>query len=142
MVSLVASAHPERIDPAVLGSAPPSGGAWPDEAFEALRAGDWEPFFTLLRGTIDASMLDRFAAENDPRAMGAVLEARGSIQWHRFDVPVVGYVGAGEPAGDQVRLDAQRLGIPMAVLPTGGHMETFTMIDPPMALVAPFLGPQ
>ena len=27
----------------------------------------------------------------------------------------------------------------MALLPTGGHMETFTTIDPVRALVAPFL---
>lgn len=40
---------------------------------------------------------------------------------------------------EQACLDAQRFGFPMAMLPIGGHMETFTDIDPVMALVEPFL---
>jgi hypothetical protein len=40
---------------------------------------------------------------------------------------------------EQACQDARRLGFPLAVLPTGSHMETFTAIDPVMALVEPFL---
>jgi len=141
MASLATRAHPERVDLAVLGSAPAAGSSFPDEAVDALQAGDWEPFFALLREAIDPSTLEAFAAANDARAMGAILKARGSARWHRFEVPVVGYVGDGEPVRHQVREDAHRLAFPMAVLPTGGHMETFTTIDPPMALVSPFLTP-
>ena len=48
-------------------------------------------------------------------------------------------LGDGEPMREQACADAQRLGLPKAVLSTGGHVETFTTIDPVMALVAPFL---
>mgnify|MGYP001813833849 CR=1 FL=1 len=94
----------------------------------------------LLQGQV-ASEADcqRLVEANDAVAWGAAFRARGEIEWGRFEVPAVGYLGDGESMREQACFDAQRFGFPMAVLPTGGHMETFTDIDPVMALVAPFL---
>ncbi len=61
------------------------------------------------------------------------------VRSDRLEVPVLAYVGDGEAMCQQVRADAHRLRFPMALFPTGGHLETFTTIDPVRALVAPFL---
>lgn len=141
IASLAARAVPERVELAVLGSAPPHGSVFPEEMVDAMLAGDWAPFVELAvaGGLADAQTCERLIADHDPAAWGAALRARGRLHWDRFEVPVVAYVGDGETMRDQVCADAQRLEFPMAVLPTGGHMETFTTIDPVMGLIAPFL---
>jgi pimeloyl-ACP methyl ester carboxylesterase len=140
IASLVARAVPERVDLAVLASGPPDGSLFPDDATDALMAGDWGPFVTMAGGMMgDEATSQRLLADNDPVAIGAAFRARGQIQWGRFEVPVVGYLGDGEAMRDQACVDARRFGFPMAVLPTGGHLETFAAVDPTMALVAPFL---
>ncbi len=87
----------------------------------------------------DAATTQRLTDGNDPAAIGAAFRARGRTEWGRFEVPVVGYLGDEEAMREQVCQDARHLGFPMAVLPTGGHMETFTATEPVMGLVEPFL---
>ena len=139
MVARVAGSVPERVELAVLGSAPGHGGVFPDEMVDALMAGDWGSFLEATAGMGEREVYATMAADNDPVAIGAILRARGEMQYGWLEVPVVAYVGDGELGHRLSRADAHQFGFPWAVLPAGKHEETFATIDPVMDLVSLFL---
>jgi hypothetical protein len=72
--------------------------AFPEDMVDGLMAGKWSPFVELAvaGGLDDLATCEPLVEGNDPLAWGAAFKARGEIEWGRFEVPAVGYVGDGE----------------------------------------------
>lgn len=143
--SLFAWSFPERVEVLILGGTLidlESGNAWIDNAAsDALMQGDWDPYWAQFPAPVTPEVRGFIEGENDPKAIGAILKGRSPINWRQIECPVFGYYGDGEAFLRTAMRGARSLGIPAAVLPTGGHAETFMAIEPSLSLVRPFLGP-
>jgi len=140
IAAFVGWAYPERVQTLVLGGVPITAAAPSVELGEALMEGNWDVFWDGFPVPVDEAGRELAESTNDPRALGATLLGRGATHWRAFDCPVVGYLGDGEDFLGEVLPEARRLKIPMAVLATGGHMETFFAAQQSLELVRPFLG--
>jgi pimeloyl-ACP methyl ester carboxylesterase len=139
IAALTAWAVPERVDRLVLGSVSmkPTN-TWPTDLVEALTDGDWASFWDGF--PLPESVREYMQEQNDPVAIAAALAGgSGDINWRRFDPPTIGYVGDAENMVEMNRFVARQIGIPMAILRTGEHAQTFADSDSALSVVAPFL---
>lgn len=144
MACMFAEAHPDRVDLAILGGSPigvPAEFAAPPSQVEALTAGEWEQFWAAFPAPLPDPVMDYMMKTNDPRAVGAALGAWGADKrpWDQLPVPAIGHLGDGEVFLEQAIGRAQQIGIPLAVLPTGGHAETFMATDRVLPATEPYL---
>jgi pimeloyl-ACP methyl ester carboxylesterase len=139
IAALTAWAVPERVNRLVLGSVsmkPTS--SWPTAIVEALAVGDWASFWEGF--PLPESVRQHMQEQNDPVAIAAAMTGgSGDIKWRRFDPPTIGYVGDAETMVEINRSVARQIGIPMAVLSTVEHAQTFADSDSALSVVAPFL---
>ncbi len=141
---LVAEAHPERVELMVLGGTPvgvPVEVIAPSAQIAALSAGDWKTFWSGFPAELPEPVKQYMSTTNDPKAMAAVLGAWATDNgpWQRPPVPTIGHLGDGEEVLEVVLARSAMLGIPTAVLATGGHSQTFWALDEVMAATGPYL---
>ena len=139
--------HPDRIRSAVaggvnlgeLGGAPVgSGRSDPESLATALRRGDW-PTFWESYPELPPELRARMESDNDPLAIAAVIEARYQIGVDPSQFRGMVYVGDGESFSEETAKIAPLLNLHCAVLPTGGHADTFAAMDVVCDAVEPFL---
>lgn len=134
--------EPDRVDTLVLGGTPMTGGSsWPPAALASLARGDWEGCWASFPIPLSDEIRHRMESGNDPIAVAAAVQAGSDIDfpWTPFARPAIGYVGDGEEFADINRKASSEIGLPMAVLPTGGHPETFAASNEILALVKSFI---
>ena len=143
---MMAEAQPERVELLVLGGTPvgvPVEIIAPPSQLEALGRGDWDIYWASFPAPLPEPVKQYMSTTNDPKAMAAALGAWAldSDPWNRPPVPAIGYLGDGEPQSVLVATlsHCASLGIPVAVLPTGGHAETFAETDIVLGATRPYL---
>ena len=142
--SLLAWSYPERVSLLALGGTPlhhlTSSLPMPvDElAVDALMAGDWGPWWAQSPPLPD-EVRTAVEAGNDPRAISAALQGRTPTELRPFTAPTLSYLGDGDSFVGDAQEAAESIGVPTAVLRTGGHAQTFMALDVCLQLVEPFL---
>lgn len=144
--------HGDRVRSAVAGGIdltalvePASAVTAPDESGEppssALRRGDWAAFWASFRFRLPADVREWMERLNDPVAIAATIDAVDTVEItvDPTQFRSMLYVGDGESFAESTAEVAALLGMPCAVLPTGGHAETFQAADVVCSTVQPFI---
>lgn len=144
MTAMFAEAHPERVELAIIGGSPvgvPPEFAAPTSQVEALRDGRWEQYWEAFPVPLPAPIMEYMTKTNDSKAIGAAMGAwaRDGRSWDALAVPSIGYLGDGEVFLDIALRRSAEIGLPMAVLPTGGHAETFAALDDVLDATEPYI---
>jgi pimeloyl-ACP methyl ester carboxylesterase len=137
----VRSAVAGGIDLTALASSQQLGEATTPTPAEFLRRGDWAGFWDVFSVELSAERRARAERDNDPHAIAAALEAAAAFNITVDPTAFRGmvYVGDGEPFAQATSAIAELFELPCAVLPTGGHSQTFEASVDVCAVVVPFL---
>lgn len=146
LVANFAFRHPDRVSTLIIGGTPvgvPPGFIGSEDQLAALRGADWAEFWRLFPAPLPSTVKDYMQRTNDPAAIAAVLEAgnAGLVEWRPVTSPALLYLGDGEVFAEFSGGVARSIGLATAILPTGGHAETFADVDACCGLVEPFLTP-
>ena len=105
-----------------------------------MSSGDWATFWELFPIPVPEPARNYIEAVNDPRAIAAcIIGGSGDADWRSFTSPAIGYVGDDEPFGELNRSVGREIGMPMAILPTGSHDETWNSAAEVLTVVEPYL---
>lgn len=136
IVAHVMERAPDRVEAAIIGAAPlgKPGRALMDQlvpGLAPLKAGDWSAYWNTFPVPLPRELQEQFAEVNDPKALGAVLEAM--IEWPQevpetgtksTSVPRLVYFGSGEVFASELRSVLDASGVHYVERDWSGHAET------------------
>jgi pimeloyl-ACP methyl ester carboxylesterase len=142
----VAIEHPARVSTLILGGGPPA--SWtiapPTEAppfVSALREGDWPAFWGGFPFPVQDKYRQGFERNNDPRAIGAVLEARYHSRYvlDLSRVRASTFMYCGQSDADSVSPTAKLLEVTLQTLDGLDHLGGYFATDRIMPLAVAHL---